>query len=105
MEFAEDQNVIYEGIIVLLIIVVMIQKIKNDRCKPKGRITQFSELFELTEKESEILEMIIKGLTSKEMGDKLFISEHTIKKHRQNIHRKCDVRNALELFRKVLNTN
>lgn len=100
----EANNIIFEGIILLLLMIIFILKIQMDKFKPKNKITEFAKLYDLTEKETEILEQLLKGLTSKAIADIFFTSEHTIKKHRSNIHRKCEVTNSIELFRKVLNT-
>lgn len=50
----------------------------------------------LTTREREILELIKKGMLSKEISDKLSISIHTVNGHRQNILQKLKVDNALE---------
>jgi DNA-binding CsgD family transcriptional regulator len=45
----------------------------------------------LTKRELEILEMVDKGMMSKEISTKLFISIHTVNRHRQNILEKMKV--------------
>ena len=40
---------------------------------------------EITEREYEVLELIAKGLSNKEIGDSLFLSESTIKTHVSNL--------------------
>jgi len=52
----------------------------------------------LTSRECEILELVVEGLTNKEMAKKLYITEHTIKKHITNILFKLDMRNRKELI-------
>lgn len=42
-------------------------------------------LSELTERETEVLTALARGLSNKEIASKLFVSEHTIKKHISNI--------------------
>jgi DNA-binding NarL/FixJ family response regulator len=56
-----------------------------------------SEKKELTMKEIEIVKLIAQGLTSKEIGDKLFVSHRTIETHRHNILKKLDLPNAAQL--------
>ncbi|HEX6334687.1 MAG TPA: response regulator transcription factor [Flavisolibacter sp.] len=46
----------------------------------------------LTDRECEILKGIASGLTNREIGLKLFVSENTVKKHINNIYIKLDVR-------------
>ena len=52
----------------------------------------------LTKREQEILHHIKAGKTSKEIADILFLSELTVKSHRQNMMRKFDVKNVVELL-------
>jgi DNA-binding NarL/FixJ family response regulator len=54
---------------------------------------------ELTTKEIEIIKLISTGMTSKEIGDKLFISSRTVDTHRHNILKKLDIPNAAQLSR------
>jgi DNA-binding NarL/FixJ family response regulator len=51
----------------------------------------------LTPRESDIALQVSRGLSSKRIGNALGISEHTVRKHRENIARKLGVRNAAEL--------
>lgn len=50
----------------------------------------------LSAREREVLELVRKGMLSKEIGDKLSISIHTVNKHRQNIMQKMNADNVLE---------
>jgi DNA-binding CsgD family transcriptional regulator len=43
---------------------------------------------DFTPREHEIINLIARGLNSSEIGEKLFISKHTVDTHRKNIHRK-----------------
>jgi DNA-binding NarL/FixJ family response regulator len=52
---------------------------------------------ELTMKEIEIVKLIANGMTSKEIGVKLFLSPRTIEKHRYNILKKLSLPNAAQL--------
>ena len=50
----------------------------------------------LTKREKEVLKMVNEGLMSKEISDKLFISIHTVNRHRQNILEKMHMDNLSE---------
>lgn len=52
---------------------------------------------ELTLKEIEIVKLISQGLTSKEIGEKIFLSPRTVETHRHNILKKLDIPNAAQL--------
>ena len=51
----------------------------------------------LTSREFDIATRVGRGLSSKQIGVELTISEHTVRKHRENIARKLGLRNAAEL--------
>lgn len=60
----------------------------------------------LTKREQEILGMVVKGLTSSEIADKLSISPRTVETHRFNLITKYGVKNTAGLVRfAVLNEN
>lgn len=51
-----------------------------------------------SKREREILLHIAEGLTSKQLADKLFISEHTVINHKRNMHQKSNTQNAAALI-------
>jgi len=55
----------------------------------------------LTKREIEILILIAKGNSAKEISEMLILSEHTIRSHRKNILKKTESRNSRELIRKA----
>ena len=56
----------------------------------------------LTEREQEVLELICEGLTSTEIGEKLFISPRTAEGHRKKLIAKFEVRNTAALVVKAI---
>jgi DNA-binding NarL/FixJ family response regulator len=46
---------------------------------------------ELSTREKEVIVQVVKGLTNKEIADKLFLSIHTVLTHRRNIARKLEI--------------
>ncbi|MBN2637181.1 MAG: response regulator transcription factor [Prolixibacteraceae bacterium] len=52
---------------------------------------------ELTERETEILLLICKGLTNNEIADKLVLSKRTVDKHRENLLLKTQSKNTANL--------
>lgn len=67
-------------------LVIHLNKKKNDEAKN-----------ELTERESEILYHICKGLSNQEIADTLFLSKRTVDKHRENILSKTNAKNTAGL--------
>lgn len=63
---------------------------------------EFKE-FRLSEREIEIIELIAEGATSREIANRLFISEHTVKTHRKNIFQKTNVSDSDQLIQWAMN--
>ena len=57
--------------------------------------------YRITERESEVVRYICKGMTNKEIAWELKISVNTVNNHVANIFEKMDVRSRIELIRKV----
>jgi len=55
-----------------------------------------------TDREYEILKLLKEGLDSHEIGEKLFLSTHTVDTHRRNILKKSSKRNTSELIFELL---
>lgn len=55
----------------------------------------------LSNKETEVLGLISKGLTTNEIATKLFVSSRTIETHRANILKKLEVKNSAELIKRA----
>ncbi|MBQ9399489.1 MAG: helix-turn-helix transcriptional regulator [Bacteroidales bacterium] len=60
-----------------------------------------SRMVELSRGEQEILPMIAEGLTSKEIANRLFLTEQTIKWRRQRLIAKFDAKNTAEMLSKA----
>lgn len=57
--------------------------------------------FPISKREKEILVLIKRGLTNKEIADQLYISCNTVNTHRKNLMLKLDVKNIIGLCKKV----
>lgn len=71
---------------------------KNVKEKKLGQRPNFQHI-ELTEREKEILLLICQELTMKEIGQRLFLSENTVRNHRVNIMEKVGVNNIVGLVK------
>ncbi|MEQ9307850.1 MAG: response regulator transcription factor [Balneolaceae bacterium] len=56
----------------------------------------------VTHREREVLNLLIEGMTSSEIAEKLFISPRTVDKHRTNLLKKLDQKNTAGLVRFAL---
>lgn len=55
----------------------------------------------LTRREKEVLGLLVKGLTTQEIADKMFVSPLTIESHRRNLLQKFKVSNSVSLVHKA----
>lgn len=60
------------------------------------RPKQKTNFLNLSERETEVLHLLSEGLQYKEIGERLFISYETVKKHLKNIYQKLHVQNKVE---------
>ncbi len=70
----------------------------------KKRIFEYPEI-KLSAREKEIVALMMKGNTNREIAEKLFISESTVETHRKNIYRKTDARSLPKLIQIVQELN
>ena len=75
-----------------------LQLLKNPRVFDTSDET---EIVELTTREIEVLEQLSKGLKNKEIAENLFLSFFTVKKHIENIYRKLQAHNRIEMLQKA----
>lgn len=68
--------------------------------RQKTSDVQSAEL--ITNREREVLQLIVDGHTSQEIAQKFFISPRTVETHRANLLRKLDIKNTAELVRFAL---
>lgn len=52
----------------------------------------------ISEREVEIVQLLSLGYNSKEIGETLFISEHTVNTHRRNMVKRLDLKNSYQLI-------
>ena len=62
---------------------------QNEKIEQEGDIEDSSST--LTQREKEVIIHVVKGLTNKEIADKLYISLNTVLTHRRNITRKLEI--------------
>ncbi|MER2057876.1 MAG: EAL domain-containing protein [Niallia sp.] len=60
-------------------------------------------IYSISNREMDVFELIVQGLSNKEISDKLFISEHTVKNHITKIFQKLMVNDRLQAMAKVYN--
>lgn len=76
---------------------------KNMKSKKTGQRPDFKNA-DLSEREKEILKLICRELTIREIGHRLSLSENTVRNHRANIMEKIGVKNAVGLVKYAYET-
>ena len=69
---------------------------------PESR-SDFYKVADISEREQDIISLLIEGSSNKDISEKLFISPNTVKTHVRNIYRKAGVSNRLQLLSKIRN--
>ncbi|MDC7226778.1 MAG: helix-turn-helix transcriptional regulator [Spirochaetales bacterium] len=70
--------------------------------KDLSKLTEcFCLAMEISEREGEIVRLLIEGRSNNEISESLFISQNTVKTHVRNIYRKAGVSNRLQLLAKI----
>src|SRR5262245_21613756 len=67
-----------------------------------GRKIVLQKIARLTRREKEVLALMVAGLQTKAIGEKLRVGEKTVKVHRARVHQKMGVRSLAELVRMTL---
>ena len=62
---------------------------------------EMCRIYKLTNRETEIVLLVRKGFTYKEISNQLFIAGKTVENHIQNIYEKTDVKNKVSLIQKL----
>jgi DNA-binding CsgD family transcriptional regulator len=68
------------------------------RYKTESEMVRIYEKYSISNREKEIIRLIIRGRSNKEIEDELFISIRTVKSHIYKIYQKFGVKSRLELI-------
>jgi DNA-binding NarL/FixJ family response regulator len=75
---------------------VLMKSISHEKVSPEAPVDPFSE------REIEIMQFLVQGLSNKFISDRLSVSENTVKYHIKNILRKLNVQNRTEAVMRAL---
>lgn len=75
------------------------------RAKPRAAKVQNFDLNSLTNKEKEVLSMLAKGASNKEIAEKMVVKEVTVKTHLNSIYKKLNVSGRTQAILLAMNTN
>jgi DNA-binding CsgD family transcriptional regulator len=63
----------------------------------QDRLPAYTNKYNLSSRENEILEMLLKGFSNREIASRLYLAEGTVKTHVHNIIKKCNKTNRKDL--------
>ena len=75
------------------------------KLKTAAELSKYGDQFGLSAREQEIILFVLAGKSNKEIENKLFIAESTVKNHIYSIYRKLDVKNRAQLVAFFKNLN
>ena len=75
-------------------------ELKSNSVTPEATvdINPFCQKHKITSREKDVIEQIVAGATNNEIAEKMFISFHTVRRHLNNIYRKCGVSERVDLL-------
>ncbi|MEO0900207.1 MAG: LuxR C-terminal-related transcriptional regulator [Bacteroidota bacterium] len=81
------------------------QKKLEQTSEPHLPDTQKLDELKISQRESEVLNLLVKGYSNQEIADQLFISIHTVKSHVANLYSKLDVKRRTQAIQKAKELN
>ncbi len=85
--------------------VFICKEIQENLAKQIFEDDEIPDISKLSEREVEVLKHIKDGLSSKEIGEKLFLSTRTVEVHRSNILKKLNLKNTASLLKFIHNSS
>ena len=66
------------------------------------REAHWSSFEELTDREIEVMTLLVQGMNNPMIAEQLYISRHTVEQHRKNLNRKLSISSFSDLFQFAL---
>ncbi len=99
-ELIYRSNLVKSSTMVNNAVVEIVEKTSFDTEEETVATNELFNQLKLTRRENEIFELLVKGKSNRDISEELYIAETTIKKHIQNILKKADCGNRVELIEK-----
>lgn len=104
-QFNNITQPMYFLVVNICCIYFVLKYLSQPSLRKEGSFTgYFLDKYNITEREQEIIEKLLSGLSSKEIAEKVFISPKTVDNHIYNIFRKLGINNRLQLVQ-MINSN
>lgn len=78
-----------------------VSEVLNERLLQVENTSDSKKYNTLTEREVEVIKLILRGSTTNQIAETLFLSPKTVESHRRNIFKKLDVRNVAQMINTV----
>jgi DNA-binding CsgD family transcriptional regulator len=75
-----------------------------EETSPSERVDMFSRAFGLTGRETELVGHLVTGLDTREVAERMFLSEHTVQDHLKSVFAKTSTHNRRTLLSRALGT-
>ena len=75
----------------------LLMSITKNLIVEKTQRSKQAVLPDLSKREKEVLELICKGYSNQNIGEKLFISDRTVERHKTNLYEKTSTQNSVNL--------
>ncbi len=94
-------KIIYAIILIFLISLILYlwRKLRQISFSPGMTIEKLIRKFDITEREADVIKLIINGKSNKEIEEELFISLGTVKNHLYHIYRKLNIHSRTQLIK------
>lgn len=70
----------------------------SEESPPRVSAEELFQHYNISPREQEVLRLVLQGNSNQQIGDTLYISLSTVKKHISNIYLKCDIKSRYELI-------
>ncbi len=74
---------------------------KQEKKNTEGRLEDLLVIYNITNREKEIIQLLVNGYSYQNISEKLIISLPTVKSHVYNIYRKLGIKNKIELINRI----
>lgn len=96
---------VWNGVSIYWVIKYLKEFIPEKQQNIKELSREFYSKYKITNREQEVIELLIKGCSYKEISEQLVVSLSTVKTHIRNIYKKTDVKNKIELINMINEIN
>jgi DNA-binding NarL/FixJ family response regulator len=84
---------------------ILEESAEEKKAKGQGRREKLPDTDLLSKRETEVLRLILEGLSNQEIAEATFVSIRTVETHKNNIMNKLNIKNSVELVKYAIKNN